>query len=451
MSIRLLLSCLIAAQLSSAENSYGAEKVTNGAPKETHSRGEKPQDKRNAPDNNHKKKAPTNAVPDDEPTEEDASATVSSQFNISSLPTTTAKQAYLIDFASGAILFEKNANELMSPSSMTKIATACCVAEQIKSSKIFLDTKGSVQRSAYRKEGSTMFLNVGQTVSVEDLLNGLIIVSANDAAVALGDVVYGSEDALAAAMTSLARSWGCVHTKFVNASGLPDPAHKTTARDLAVIACHAISDYPEMLHLYSTREFTFNGITQPNKNVLLNRNIGCDGLKTGHTNDGGYGIVATCVQDGRRLILVVNGYKGEQERASDATALIAWGMKTFVNHNLYKANTVIGKIPVWYGEESELPVTVENDVVVTVPSTSKYDVKIIVRYETPVAAPIQKSDQIGEIHITSGTFKRPIVIPLIAAIPVKEGGFWMKVKDSFRYLIWGARSPRMTGMAAPKA
>ncbi|MDR1208138.1 MAG: D-alanyl-D-alanine carboxypeptidase [Holosporales bacterium] len=397
-----------------------------------------------------KKKVPSNVQVDEIVEDQSDSQNVASQYNITNLPVTTSKQAYLIDFASGAVLFEKNANDLMSPSSMTKIATACCIAERIKSNETSLDSKCSVPRSAYRKEGSTMFLNIGQSVSIEDLLNGLIIVSANDAAVALGDAVCGSEIALAVAMTSLAKSWGCARTTFKNGSGLPDAEHKTTAHDLAIIASHAISDYPEFLHLYSQKEFSFNGVTQQNKNILLSRNIGCDGLKTGHTNDGGYGIVVTCVQDGRRLILVVNGYKGEQERASDASALIAWGAKTFVNHSLFKANAIIGKIPVWYGDESELPIAVENDVVVTVPSASKHDVKIMIQYETPVSAPIQKGSTVGEIRITSNTFKFPVVIPLVAAISVKEGGFCTKVKDSFRYLVWGARSPKMVDVGASK-
>jgi D-alanyl-D-alanine carboxypeptidase (penicillin-binding protein 5/6) len=441
----LLLSCLVATQFVLYTESFavGAESVTQVLQK---SRITPSREKRDNP--SKKKKAPSDASVDENSEDPCDSPNVSSQYNIANLPATTAKQAYLVDFASRAVLFEKNANDLMNPSSMTKIATACCITERIKSNETSLDAKCLVPRSAYRKEGSTMFLNIGQSVSIEDLLHGLIIVSANDASVALGEAVCGSEAELAISMTSLAKSWGCTRTTFKNASGLPDVDHKTTARDLAEIACHAIADYPEVLHLYSQREFTFNGITQPNKNVLLSRNIGCDGLKTGHTNDGGYGIVATCVQDGRRLVLVVNGYKGEQERASDASALIAWGVKAFVNYPLFKANTIIGKIPVWYGEESELPVTVENDVVVTVPSASKYDVKITVQYETPISAPIQKGAIVGEIRITSSTFKFPLVIPLIAAISVKEGGFCTKVKDSFRYLIWGARSPKMVDIGS---
>jgi D-alanyl-D-alanine carboxypeptidase (penicillin-binding protein 5/6) len=370
------------------------------------------------------------------------SATTSSHYNLASLPSTAANQAYLIDFESGAVLFEKNASILMSPSSMTKIATACYVAHKIQQNELSLDSKFPVSRNAYRKEGSTMFLNIGQNVLVSDLLGGLIVASANDAAVVLGEGISGSESAFAQELTSYVRSWGCMQTNFTNASGLPDGPHKTTASDLAIIACHAVLDFPGIWPIYSQNEFTFNGVTQPNKNVLLNREIGCDGLKTGHTNDGGYGIVATCVQGGRRLILVVNGYKSEQERASDASALIGWGAKMFVNHFLYKRNTTVVKIPVWYGEESELPVTVESDVIITLPRASRFDARIVLHYYTPVPAPIQKGTQVGEIVITSNAMKRPIIVPLIASISVKEGGFWKKVVDSFLYLVWGARRPR---------
>jgi D-alanyl-D-alanine carboxypeptidase (penicillin-binding protein 5/6) len=410
------------------------------------------QSSKNAGNNASKNATPKKTSKEDKQPESAArvAQTGSSPYNIP-LPTTTAKHAYLLDIDSGIVLFELNAHEQMSPSSMTKIATACFVASKLKLSDMNLDTKFTVSRQAYRKEGSTMFLNIGQQVSVEELLNGLIVSSGNDAAVTLAEGFCGSEAVFASELTSWVRSFGAVHTNFVNGSGLPSPEHKTTAYDLALISIRAIKDFPEFFHLYSKKSFTFNGVTQPSKNELLRRDIGCDGLKTGHTNDGGYGVVATTIQDGRRLLLVVNGYASEQERVADACSLLSWGAKTFINHYCYKSNALIAKIPVWYGEESELPVSVENDVVITLPRSAQYDAKIVLRYESPVAAPIQKGTQVGEIIITSKSMGRPIIVPLVASISVKEGGFFKKLSDSFTYLVWGARKPTNVGAPSPQA
>ncbi|MDR1597929.1 MAG: D-alanyl-D-alanine carboxypeptidase [Holosporales bacterium] len=377
---------------------------------------------------------------------QDASSTKSGTSTYHVLcPKTAAKQAYLIDADSKAVLFEFNAHERMSPSSMTKIVTACIVGNKLKDKEITMDTTTTVSSQAYRKEGSTMFLNIGQTVSVRDLLSGLIIVSGNDAAVALAECACGSEAVFASYMNAWAHECGATSSNFVNASGLPDPTHKTTASDLAIMSLRAISDYPDIFSLYSQKSFTFNGVTQQTKNEILRRDIGCDGLKTGHTNDGGYGIVATIKQDNRRLVLVVNGYKSEQDRIYDACALLTWGTKTFVNHHLYKSHSPITTIPVWYGEDSELPVTVENDVVITLLRTAPYDVKIVLRYETPIAAPIQKGTQVGEIIISSQSMDNEVIVPLIASVSVKEGSFFKKLMDSSVYLVWGARKPKSVG------
>jgi D-alanyl-D-alanine carboxypeptidase (penicillin-binding protein 5/6) len=368
--------------------------------------------------------------------------TSSSQFNIS-LPPTKAKQVILIDVNSGVVLLEKNAHMPMSPSSMTKIATACFVASKLKSGELNFDTKFTVSRNAYRKEGSTMFLNIDQKVSVKDLLYGLIISSANDAAVVLAEGICGTEELFAIELTKFVKSLGAINTNFENGHGLPAQMHKTTAYDLAIIARQAITDYPEVFDIYSHTSFSFNGISQRNKNVFLSKGIGCDGLKTGHTNEGGYGIAVTCVSNGRRLLLVVNGYKNEQDRTTDASALLTWGLNTFIMHSLYRKNHIIAKIPVWYGEDSELPITVENDTAIILPRSSPYDAKITLNYYSPVTAPIPKGMLVGEMRIISGTMHTPLVLPLVATITIKEASFFKKIVDSFVYLIWGVRKPKM--------
>lgn len=366
---------------------------------------------------------------------------ITSDYKMSILPSTSAKQVILQDFESGAILFEKNADVLMSPSSMTKMATAAFVMDKIKSGALLPDSQFCVSKNAYRKEGSTMYLKLGQKVSVEDLLAGLIILSGNDAAIVLAEGLCGKEDIFASELTSFVRSFGALNTNFVNANGLPDEMHKTTARDLLLIARHVITDYP--YELYSQQEFTFNGVHQTNRNLLLRKNIGCDGIKTGKTIDGGFGIAASCVQDGRRLILIANGYESEQDRLTDTSALINWGTKMFVNKTLYPENKLIIQIPVWYGEESYLPVTVDNPVTVTLPRSAQKDLKVVLCYDTPISAPVKKGDKIGEIQITSSTLQHTLTIPLIASISIREAGFFKKVKDSFLYLIWGIRKPEM--------
>lgn len=366
-----------------------------------------------------------------------------SSFQLANLPVVSSSQVLLLDFDSGTILYEKNADVPMSPSSMTKIATACFVASKIRSGEIDLETPFVVSKNAFRKEGTTMFLNLGQKVSVGDLLEGLIVASANDAAVVLAEGISGSEEVFASELTAFVKSYGALSTHFTNASGLHEPAHKTTARDLAIIATHAIHDYPEIFPLYSQTECVFNGVKQKNRNVLLKKEIGCDGIKTGHTDAGGFGIVATTMQEGRRLLLVLNGCSSESKRAEEAVTLLSWGRRTFVQHHLYKAHSLVTQIPVWYGEESYLPVTVEQDLVVTLPRSSAYDLKILLCYDSPTSAPIQKGTMVGNIQLQSSTMKSIITVPLIASISIMEAGFWKKIKDSITYLIWSRKNPEL--------
>ncbi|MDR3285601.1 MAG: D-alanyl-D-alanine carboxypeptidase [Holosporales bacterium] len=389
----------------------------------------------------NKKSDESNIKKIEEETESQYKEIISSNYAFANLPSTLAKQAILQDFNSGAILFEKNADELMTPSSITKIATASFIFNKIQEKQLSLDTIFVVSANAFRKEGSSMFLKQGQKVSLKDLLLGLIVLSGNDAAVTIAEGACGDEKVFASELTSFVISIGATNTHFINASGLPDEKHKTTARDILAITRYTINTFPKEYKSYSVKEFTFNGVKQFNRNTLLNQEIGCDGVKTGKTESGGCGIVASINQNGRRLILVVNGYLSEKDREKDAKALLLWGMKMFRNQSLYKANEVIAQIPVWYGNESYLPITVENDLIITLPRLAGNNVKIELHYDTPISAPVNKGDRIGEIQITSDSFKTPIVIPLVASISIRSAGFFKKVYDSFLYLIWGIRMP----------
>ena len=348
-----------------------------------------------------------------------------------------AKQAILVDDQTGVVLMQKNADELMHPSSMTKIMTAYLAIEKIKAGVIRPDTLVTVGKEGWRTEGSSMFLNINDQVSVLDLLKGIIIQSGNDASIILAQSLSGSEETFAAEMTQRAHALGATHTTFKNATGLPHPDHQTTARDLIILSQHAIHDHPDYYSLYSEKSFTYGGIAQGNRNPLLYKNIGCDGVKTGHTDAAGYGMVASCVHQGQRYVLVINGLPSMQARADEATKLINWATHTFTNVIIFKAQDLVDEIPVWYGHENVLPLTVEKDVIVTVPHSAKKDLKIKISYQSPLEAPIQQGVVMGKITVTSSSLPQPIEFLLVAAITIERAGFFKRLKDAFTYLVWG--------------
>ncbi len=348
-----------------------------------------------------------------------------------------AKQAILVDDQTGTVLLQKQADTPMHPSSMTKIMTAYLVLKKIKEGIIQPDTLLTVGKEGWRAEGSSMFLNVNDQVSVLDLLKGVIIQSGNDASIVLAQGLSGSEPVFASEMTQVAHEMGAVHTCFKNAPGLPHPEHLTTARDLIMIAQHAIHDHPEYYSLYSEKSFTYGGITQGNRNPLLYKNMGCDGIKTGHSEIAGYGMVASCVNQGQRFLLVINGLPSMQARADEATRIMTWAMNMFCHETVFKAQQLIDQIPVWYGHENLLPLTVEKDVVVTLPCSRRKDLKVKITYEAPIAAPIQRGTVVGKVTVISPALPNPVEFPLVAAITIEKAGFFKRLQDSFLYLLWG--------------
>lgn len=350
---------------------------------------------------------------------------------------TLAEQALLIDYATGITLLEKNADQLMFPSSMTKIMTAYILFENLKNGNIQMDTAFPVSERAWRMGGSKMFVPLNAMVRVEDLLKGIIIQSGNDACIVAAEGLAGSEENFAHIMTEKAREMGAFRTTFKNASGWPDRDHLTTARDLAIIAHRLITDYPEFYSLFGVKEFVYNNIRQWNRNPLLYKNIGCDGVKTGHTDSGGYGIVASVAHDGRRLILVANGFPSEKARAQETLKLMTWAIQSFGNYSLFKPGDAIDEIPVCLGEGNFVQATVPEEVVMTLPKLSRKGLKVDIQYEAPMAAPIQKNAPVGKMVITLPSQEFPVEIPLVAAHSVGKAGFFKKIKDSFRYLVWG--------------
>ncbi len=314
-------------------------------------------------------------------------------------PHTSAEQAILVDFDTKAVLFEKNADQRMPTSSMSKAMTLYMVFQALKDGRITPGDTFPVSEKAWRKGGSKMFVEVGNRVEIAKLIRGVAVQSGNDAAIVLAEGLAGSEDAFAQAMTRQAHSMGMTNSSFINASGWPHPDHYSTARDLSVLARHLISDFPEEYQVFSEKEFTYNEIRQTNRNPLLYRDIGADGIKTGHTDAGGYGLIGSGSREGRRVILVVNALKSSKDRAQEASRLLEWGLRGFKNRTILVAGETVSEIPVVMGKSETLPLTIEENVNLSFPILAKKDIRITANYPAPIPAPVSKGDEIGSLEI----------------------------------------------------
>lgn len=349
---------------------------------------------------------------------------------------TSAKHAVIIDMGTGMTLLEKDANKKMPTSSMSKVMTAYMVFDALKQGRVKMDTMLPISEKSWKKGGSKMFVEVGTNVSVEDLLKGLIVQSGNDAAIALSEGLAGDEDTFAKAMTSRAHDLGMKNTNLKNASGWPDPDHYSTAKDLALLAQRLIVDYPHEYSLYGIKEFTYGSITQPNRNPLLYRDIGVDGIKTGHTDAGGYGLMASGEQNGRRVVMVVNGLDSEKSRADESARLMSWALNGFENVDLIKLGQVIENAETSYAKSDQLPLTVNRDVRVSVLKGQKDKITIEVDYKSPIQAPINKGDTVGTVNINIpqiGEFK----VPLVAAENLERTGFFGTAIENIKSMISG--------------
>ncbi len=354
---------------------------------------------------------------------------------------TIAREAVLIDTQTGAVLFEKNANDSMPPASMSKLMTVYMVFERLRDGRLSLDDSFSVSENAWRKGGtksgsSTMFLEPGKRVRVEDLLRGIIIQSGNDACIVVAEALSGSEEAFAVEMTEKARQIGLKNSTFANATGWPNENHRMTAMDLALLGTRMIVDFPEYYHFYSEKSFVYNGIKQSNRNPLIYKGMGADGLKTGHTEESGYGLTASALRGDRRLVLVVNGLPSKKSRAREPERLLEWGFREYGNYALLKAGEQIDDATVWLGKDATVPLIVENNLTVTLPKKSRRTMKATVKYDGPLPAPITKGTQMATLTFTApGT--DPIVIPLVAANDVEQLGLVGRLVAAFRSIVWG--------------
>ncbi|MCB1682361.1 MAG: D-alanyl-D-alanine carboxypeptidase [Rhodospirillales bacterium] len=349
---------------------------------------------------------------------------------------TAAKQAYVIDYDTGAVLYEKDADTRMPTASMSKVLTMYLVFEALKNGRLKLDDELLVSEKAWKTQGSKMWVPVHEKVKVDDLIQGVIIQSGNDATIVLAEGLAGSEDAFAAAMNKKAKELGMEHSHFMNASGWPDPDHYSTPHDLAILAKHVIEDFPEYYHYYSEKEFTYNKIKQGNRNPLLYRGIGVDGIKTGHTDEAGYGLIASGTQDGRRVIAVLSGMKDQQERADESARLVQWALGSFTNISLFKEGKEIERIPVAMGAGDSVGIKVADPLMVTVPKMDQDSVSVDITYKSPLIAPVTIGQNVGQatVHIPG---VKDMTVPLVTIGEVKEAGFFGKLLEKAKMIIGG--------------
>jgi D-alanyl-D-alanine carboxypeptidase (penicillin-binding protein 5/6) len=318
---------------------------------------------------------------------------------------TRAAHAILVDADTDTVLFQHDADERTPPASMAKLMTMAVVFDALKAGKLKLDDEFVVSENAWRNGGaksggSTMFAKLGSSISVEDLIHAIIIQSANDGCIVMAEGMAGTEATFANMMNAEARKMGLTASHFTNSTGLPDPDQYVTVRDLATLAKHLIYDFPEFYPIYGQTEFTWNKIRQRNRNPLLEMGIGADGLKTGFTEESGYGLVGSAAKDGQRLIMVLNGTKSEKERAEEARKLMDWGFRAFERINFFAKGEVLGRASVFGGEAGSVGLVSKDSIDVLLPRGSRDQIKGQIVYQGPVRAPVEAGQEIGLLKLT---------------------------------------------------
>ena len=349
---------------------------------------------------------------------------------------TTGKQIILYDMSTDTVLLEKNADMPMAPSSMSKIMTIYKVFEKLKDGDLSLNDKFKVSEKAWRKGGSKMFVKLNSRVKVEDLIRGVIVQSGNDATIVLAEGLAGTEGFFADELNKTAKDLGMLNSNFTNASGWPDSNHQTTARDLTKLAIATIQDFPEFYHYYEEKTFRFNNIRQNNRNPALYNDLGADGLKTGYTKAGGYGVTVSAVRGDRRLVLVINGLKSKKSRTNETERVLDWGFRNFRNYELFDAGETVAVGAVWMGNEVKIPLITEQKIVMTLSRKQRRNMKVKVLLNTPIPAPISKGVRLGSLKIDIPGLK-PVIHPIVSAGSVAKLSVLSRLKVSVKYLLWG--------------
>ena len=365
-------------------------------------------------------------------------------FNSNAAFNIKARSAILQDYLSGEILFEKEPDNSIYPASMTKIITAIIAFDLIKNGNLSLDEKFIISENAWRLSSagySSMFIMVGDEITVENLLKGIIIASGNDACVALAEGIAGSESAFAILMTAKAKEIGMENTNFANASGINNTENISTVRDILIMSNYLIKNFPEEYKYFSEKEFTCNRtggdpITQGNRNPLLYKNLGYDGIKTGYLAVEKYSLASSIYRNGRRLIAVGTGFETKNDRSKESSKLLLWGLTNFDLIEITKANTPIEDVEVWLGNKDMLKTYVKEDIYKTIPKARKNLLKVSLNYNGPIAAPIKKDDIIGKLNLS---YNGELIekYDLLAYEDVKKLNIFSRLMKSINFLIWG--------------
>ncbi len=349
---------------------------------------------------------------------------------------TEAKQLILVDGATGAPLAEKNPDQPMYPASMSKIMTLYIAFEYLTSGRLAMEDAFTVSQKAWRMKGSRMFVEVGSRVTVEDLLRGIVVQSGNDASIVLAEGLAGSEAAFADMMNEKAAVLGLEDSHFVNSTGWPHPDHVATARDLAELARRIITDFPQYYAMFSEKTYTYNDIRQGNRNPLLYRYDGADGLKTGYTRASGYGLAASAKRGDRRLVLVMNGFTDVNVRAQEAERWLNYGFREFKYYVLFKAGQVVDNFDVWFGDAETVPLVVDRDVAFILSRRARAGMEVKIVADGPIAAPVKKGDQVAKLVVSAPDMAER-EWPLAAGASVDSLSGFRRIGAAITVLIWG--------------
>jgi D-alanyl-D-alanine carboxypeptidase (penicillin-binding protein 5/6) len=346
---------------------------------------------------------------------------------------TTATEAYVLDYETGAVLLDKNAETQIQPASLSKLMTIYLLFEALHKGNVKLDDTFPVSKEAWAlNEGSTMFVGIGTQIKIEDLIRGIIVQSGNDACLVVAEGLAGTEQAFVDRMNAKAKELGLNDSHFDNPHGLEDPKQLMTAHDVAWLAHHLISDFPEYYHYFSEKEFVFNGIKQGNRNPLLYKDASVDGLKTGHLSISGFSVAVSAKRDNRRVIVVLIGTHSMQERSDEAAKVLDWAYREFDDYTVAKAGSVLADAPVWMGQEATVPLAVGKDLLVTLPRSAHDKLSAKAVFDGPIQAPITAGQQVGKVVI-SAPGMADMEVPLVAGKDVPKLGFFGRMFAALKH------------------
>ncbi|MEA2754788.1 MAG: hypothetical protein QOJ54_1077 [Aliidongia sp.] len=351
---------------------------------------------------------------------------------------TDAQHLFIMDYDTHTVLVDKNGEDRIPTASMSKMMTAYVVFDQVKQGKLHLDDELTVSEKAWRTQGSKMFVPINGRVKVEDLIRGMVIQSGNDACIVLAEGIAGSEDSFVRMMNDLAPALGLKDSHFANVTGLPDPDHYMTAHDLAFLGSHVVTDFPEYYHYFSEMDFTYNNIKQGNRNPLLYKSSGADGIKTGHTEEAGFGLTASIKRGDRRIIMVATGLTSLKGRSQEAERIVDYAFREFQNFEIVKPGDAVDEADVWLGAKTKVPLVTSKGLTVSMARTARKDMKVTLSYDGPVKAPIQAGQQIGTLTVTAPDMAAQS-IPVVAGAAVEALGPLGRIGAALSHMIWGGK------------